>query len=61
MSEIPLKPCPFCGSVEFKKHSMKFNDLTRWYLLKCIPCGGQMKALSPEALIMKWNKRIGDE
>lgn len=45
MSEIKLKPCPFCGSKNLQNGSSEFTFGTDIYI-RCKECGGKMKICS---------------
>lgn len=56
--EVPLKPCPFCGS------SPKILDNGVWRIIACFGCGAQISNLNrgyhggnPEDL---WNRRADE-
>ncbi len=52
MSEIELKPCPFCGGVNIRVGFIL--DRTRVW---CGKCGGSMINFDPDCAKQLWNKR----
>ena len=63
MSEIELKPCPFCGSENIQEGSITFDFCTDIYI-RCRECGGKMqicKEYGEEELANRWNRRADNE
>lgn len=52
MSEIKLKPCPFCGG-----KAGLWLDIGKEYSVRCKRCDARMLASSAESAIRKWNNR----
>jgi Lar family restriction alleviation protein len=54
MSEIQLKPCPFCGgSAELVEYTKR---------LCCTDCGaGTKSSYDSDELIAEWNRRVDDD
>lgn len=52
MSNIELKPCPFCGN---EGHLSQHGDS---YIVSCFDCGAQIDyCASEEEAVKAWNKR----
>ena len=63
MSEIKLKPCPFCGSENLSKGSRMFNFGEDIHI-QCMECGAKIQICMEygwDELIKKWNRRAEDE
>lgn len=61
MSDIKLKPCPFCGST-----ARAWTDAYGCYSIECDneECGctyGDNMALNFKEVVKAWNKRVEDE
>ena len=62
MSEIKLKPCPFCGSENIQEGSKTFDFCTDIYI-RCKECGGKMQICEEygeEELANRWNRRANE-
>ena len=56
MSEIKLKPCPFCGCINIQFWEAD-NDTHRFQIV-CMQCfNGTDECISEEVAIEKWNTR----
>ena len=55
MSEIELKPCPFCGA-----KADWWLDISKGYSVRCKRCDARMLASGAESAIKNWNCRIGE-
>jgi Lar family restriction alleviation protein len=55
MTELTLKPCPFCGKVPLRKHFAG----PHWQLVHLCEIGGYMMYWegSAERLVERWNTR----
>ena len=63
MSEIKLKPCPFCGSEDIQEGSRK-SDLCTDIYIRCRTCGGKMQICEEygeEELVNRWNRRMSEQ
>lgn len=63
MSEIKLKPCPFCGSEDIQEGS-RTSDLCTDIYIRCRTCGGKMQICEEygeEELVNRWNRRAENE
>lgn len=59
MSEIKLKPCPFCGSKNIKEGE-KNGGLWKDIYIKCKECGCKIQICSEygkNELLNRWNRR----
>lgn len=53
MSEIKLKPCPFCGG-----KAELFQDYMGWYVIECTACGnGTLHFANSDGAVNAWNRR----
>ena len=53
MSELQVKPCPFCGS----EHVLLRHEFGRTYYVRCLHCGLFSKfEKTPEDAIEAWNR-----
>lgn len=53
MSEIKLKPCPFCGG-----EAELFRDYMGWYVIECTACGnGTLHFAKSDGAVNAWNRR----
>lgn len=58
MSEIQLKPCPFCGNAD--QDDMIVAHTSSWWV-SCEQCGAEgITENSHDEAIMSWNKRRPD-
>lgn len=56
MSEIKLKPCPFCGG-----KAESFQDYMGWFVVQC-KCGiGTLHYSTLEAAVKAWNRRTPND
>ncbi|MGL5002417.1 MAG: Lar family restriction alleviation protein [Casimicrobium sp.] len=71
MSNIPIKPCPFCGHIGL---SFREGSTFRWIVAECGGCGAtrgeervqtsghgtpeQWRKNAEERAIEEWNKRV---
>ena len=56
MTEIELKPCPFCGSDDVI--CGRFEDV---YYVECLYCGAKVESYNgPEDAVAGWNTRAID-
>lgn len=63
MSEIKLKPCPFCGGkAKLKSYELKEPAASTLYWVACSKCFAKTtsKLFSEVEAINKWNMRYGD-
>lgn len=69
MSDMKLKPCPFCGSNDRKVHIRRQGN--KGYCVVCSSCGGKgpyvaikewhsTKLIAHRQAITEWNTRIGE-
>ena len=62
MSEIKLKPCPFCGSENITEGSRMF-DFGEDIYIACKECGAKIqiaKEYGWDDLRKRWNRRVGE-
>ena len=62
MSEIKLKPCPFCGSENITEGSRMFDFGEDIYII-CKECGAKIqiaKEYGFSELRKRWNRRVGE-
>ena len=61
MSEIKLKPCPFCGrEADLSNNSVKRGETSLWSV-ECVECGCIMDDECGFIVIDRWNRRDGAE
>ena len=54
MSEVKLKPCPFCGSKAKMRHYIQLS----YYYVQCLNCyGAACMCNMPEEAAEAWNRR----
>lgn len=54
MSEVKLKPCPFCGG----EATLRKSEVTQLYHVGCFECGcRQDSSYKSESAIQAWNTR----
>lgn len=60
MSKVPLKLCPFCGSIATYCHvKMIGNPYYLKFRVQCIECGAITSTYdTPEECAKSWNKRF---
>ena len=58
MVQTKLKPCPFCGEEDIRKFT-EYNGCTptKYYILFCVECNGEISATSKRRVIKAWNER----
>ena len=63
MSEIKLKPCPFCGGeakIKDRIECLGHGDYERFYLVTCCNCYAQSRMCGEEQYVIEaWNRRDG--
>lgn len=61
MSEIPLKPCPFCsGTADIVELGMGNPFIT--YRVMCMDCSVRTLAFKDKKdCVLAWNRRVTDE
>lgn len=63
MSEIKLKPCPFCGGEAFCYVSGRIEpEMPDMFWVRCKKCDVVTKSYTTrEKAIKKWNRRAGEQ
>lgn len=56
MSELKLKPCPFCGGKAVKT-AFSWGNICDEYTVKCTECGVGTKVLKSDEAVKAWNTR----
>ena len=63
MSEVELKPCPFCGGTDLD-YGIYTGTLRGFDYVECQDCGGKINAIHKPKLISAeelWNKRASEK
>lgn len=62
MSEVKLKPCPFCGSEDLEiEYSCLGLRGKRFADVACVECGVTMHGDCDEEAIQHWNRRYTEK
>lgn len=67
MSEIELKPCPFCGGMAYLGVDYENSEITTMfhdfvYYIKCRACGALIYGIHDRKEISdRWNRRAGEQ
>ena len=68
MSDLKLKPCPFCGGEAFlnvipphKHHFVNLPDYEGGATVECTGCAVGMMMRTVEEVVEAWNRRAQDE
>jgi Lar family restriction alleviation protein len=57
-----LKPCPFCGCVDYLNILPQSNSAGEFYMVTCIDCGVKMVPIVTNytsQIVAQWNRRNG--